>query len=116
MVRSQRYLEIMAEEKLVENAAAQGAHLLAGLQQMQADAPELFSGARGLGLMCAIDLPDTETRSATRLKAYELGMLILPCGERSLRFRPPLDVTRGEIDQALEILADAARHARALSA
>jgi L-lysine 6-transaminase len=116
MVRSQRYLEIIAEEKLVENAATQGAHLLAGLRQMEADAPELFGNARGLGLMCAIDLPDTETRSATRLKAYELGMLILPCGERSLRFRPPLDVTRGELDQALEILADAARHARALSA
>ena len=116
MVRCQRYLEIMAEEKLVENAAKQGAHLLAGLKQLTADAPDLFSSARGVGLMCAIDLPDTATRSASRMRAYELGMLILPCGERSLRFRPPLDVTREEIDQALEILLEAARHARALSA
>jgi len=116
MVRSQRYLEIIAEEKLVENAATQGAHLLDGLRQMASTTPELFSNARGLGLMCAIDLPDTPTRSAARMKAYEMGMLILPCGERSLRFRPPLDVTRAEIDQALEILSEAARHARALSA
>lgn len=116
MVRCQRYLEIMAEEKLVENAAKQGAHLLAGLEQMQADAPELFSSARGLGLMCAIDLPDTATRSAARMRAYELGMLILPCGEKSLRFRPPLDVTREEIDQALEILVEAARHAKVRTA
>jgi len=70
MVRSQRYLEIMAEEKLVENAATLGAHLLAGLQRMQDDAPDVFSNARGLGLMCAIDLPDTATRGAARMKAY----------------------------------------------
>ncbi len=116
MVRSQRYLEIMAEEKLIENAATVGAHLLAGLQRMQADDPETFSNARGVGLMCAIDLPDTATRGVTREKAYEMGMLILPCGERSLRFRPPLDVTREEADQALEILAEAARKARVRSA
>jgi L-lysine 6-transaminase len=37
-------------------------------------------------------------------KAYELGMVILPCGHRSLRFRPPLDITAGEVDEALDII------------
>jgi L-lysine 6-transaminase len=94
MIRCQRYLEIMAEEKLVENATEVGAYLLSNLESMQKESPDLFSNARGLGLMCAIDFPDTETRRATREKCYELGLLILPCGERSLRFRPPLDVTK----------------------
>lgn len=116
MVRCQRYLEIMAEEKLVENAADTGAYLLGALEDMQNESPELFSNARGRGLMCAIDFPDTETRRATREKCYELGLLILPCGERSLRFRPPLDVKREEIDQALEIMRNAARKARARTA
>jgi L-lysine 6-transaminase len=116
MVRCQRFLEIMEEDGLVENAATQGAYLLAELQKLEAGDPETFSNARGLGLMCAIDFPDTEMRRATREKAYEMGMLILPCGERSLRFRPTLDVTRAEIDQALEILASAARHSRARTA
>jgi L-lysine 6-transaminase len=54
--------------------------------------------------MCAIDLADGPTRDAVADRAYGLGMLILPCGERSLRFRPPLDVTAAEVDEALDIL------------
>ncbi len=108
MVRSQRYLEIIEEERLVEHAAEVGQHLLAGLQGLVADEPAMFSNARGLGLMCAIDLPDAATRNAVADKAYDLGMVILGCGHRSLRFRPPLDVTRGEIEEALDILKRAA--------
>jgi L-lysine 6-transaminase len=109
MVRSQRYLEIIEEERLVEHAAEVGQHLLAGLQALAADEPAIFSNPRGLGLMCAIDFPDGSTRSAVADKAYDLGMVILGCGHRSVRFRPPLDVTRGEIEEALDILKRAAQ-------
>jgi len=108
MVRSQRYLEIIEEERLVEHAAEIGQHLLAGLQQLVADAPAIFSNARGQGLMCAIDFPDAATRNAVADKAYDLGLIILPCGHASLRFRPPLDVTRGEVEEALGIIQRAA--------
>ena len=116
MVRSQRYLEIMAEEKLVENAASVGAHLKRGLETMQAEMPEMLSNARGLGLMCAIDFPDGATRDATAERAYELGLIILPCGETGLRFRPPLDVTVAEVDEALELVRRAVKLAAAKSA
>jgi L-lysine 6-transaminase len=96
----------------VEHAAEVGQHLLAGLQAMAADEPATFSNARGLGLMCAIDFPDGTTRNAVADKAYDLGMVILACGQRSLRFRPPLDVTRGEIEEALDILRRAAKAVR----
>ena len=108
MVRCQRYLEIIAEERLVENAATVGAHLLRGLEALQASRPDVFSNARGRGLMCAIDLPDGKIRDATGDQAFELGMVILGCGERSLRFRPPLDVTAAEVDEAIDILGRAA--------
>lgn len=108
MVRSQRYLEIIEEDHLVEQAATVGQHLLAGLEALQADRPEVFSNARGRGLMCAIDFPDTATRDKVADEAYEMGMMILGCGRFSVRFRPPLDVTAAEITEALSILGVAA--------
>ena len=107
MVRCQRYLEIIDKERLVENAAKVGAHLLAGLQKLQGERAGVISQARGRGLMCAIDFPDTATRNAVADKAYELGVIILPCGHQSLRFRPPLDITTAEVDEALDVLRKA---------
>jgi L-lysine 6-transaminase len=108
MVRCQCYLEIIEQDGLVEHAATVGAHLLAGLQTLQARKPAVFSNARGLGLMCAIDFPDGAMREKVADEAYEMGMMILGCGQRSVRFRPPLDVTAAEIDEALGILDAAA--------
>ena len=116
MVRCQRYLEIITEERLVENAATVGAHLLRGLHALQAKRPELLSNARGRGLMCAIDFPDGDTRNAVAAKAYEQGMIILSCGTRSLRFRPPLDITAAEVDEALQIVEKATEAVTAKSA
>ena len=108
MVRSERYLQIIEEDDLVEHAATVGAHLLAGLESLQADRPDVFSNARGRGLMCAIDFADTNTRDKVADEAYEMGMVILGCGRRSVRFRPPLDVEVAEINEALGILGAAA--------
>ncbi len=107
MVRSQRYLEIIEEDRLVEHAANVGSHLLKGLEDLAASMPNVYSNARGRGLMCAIDLPDGATRDKVADKAYDLGMVILGCGPLSLRFRPPIDVQAAEIDEALGILAKA---------
>ena len=116
MVRCRRYLEIMAEEKLVENAAAMGRHLLAGLEAMQLERPEVLSSARGKGLMCAIDFPDGAVRDAVAERAFELGAIILPCGRRSLRLRPPLDITAAELDEGLDLIRRAIALATARSA
>ncbi len=108
MVRSQRYLEIIEQDGLVAHAATVGAHLLAGLEALQADRPDIFSNARGRGLMCSVDFPDAAARDKVTDVAYEMGMMLLSCGRASVRFRPPLDVTSAEIDEALGILAAAA--------
>jgi L-lysine 6-transaminase len=109
MVRAQRYLEIIEEERLVENAAKVGAHLLTRLQALSKEFPRLITNARGRGLMCAIDFPDGKVRDEVADKSYELGMVILPCGHRSLRFRPPLDITSAEVDEAVDIIGQIAR-------
>jgi L-lysine 6-transaminase len=111
MVRCQRYLEIMEEEKLIEHAATVGEHLGRGLERLQAERPELISNARGKGLMCSVDLPDDSVRDAVVRKAYQLGAILLPCGKRSIRFRPPLDITTAEVDEAVELLRRAVAEA-----
>jgi L-lysine 6-transaminase len=54
--------------------------------------------------MCAIDFPDGTIRNRVADNAYDLGLMILPCGHRSLRFRPPLDITTAEVDEAIDII------------
>lgn len=107
MVRFQRILEIIQEEKLVDNARTVGAHLLAKLEDLQREFPGLASNARGLGLLCAIDLDTAQNRDQLRSKAYEEGLILIGCGDRSIRFRPPLSVTKNELDDGLHIIREA---------
>ena len=104
MVRSGRYLEIMAEEKLLENASARGAELLSGLESLAKEFPNHISNARGKGLMCAFDLKTGELRDKVVSKAYEEGMVVLGCGPQSIRFRPPLVIKKDELAEGLEKL------------
>ncbi len=102
MLRFQLILEIIESENLVENAAITGEFLLNGLQKLEQQFPEDISAARGKGLMCAFDLKDHETRDRLKNKLFEEGIIILPCGEKSLRFRPHLNVTKEEIQIVLD--------------
>jgi len=103
MVRCARYLQIIAEQGLCEQAARVGAAFLAGLRELQARTPAL-DNARGRGLMIAFDLPDTAARNALRQALWEAGLATLACGTRSIRFRPPLTFTEAEAGRALEVL------------
>ncbi len=104
MFRAKRYLEIIEKENLVNNAEVMGNYLLNSLQQLENEFPDVVSNSRGKGLMCAIDLKDKNTRDNLRKKLFENGMIILGCGEKSIRFRPRLSVTKDNIDEAMEIL------------
>jgi L-lysine 6-transaminase len=105
MVRSSRYLKIIHEEKLAERAAAMAAPALELLQGLQAGQPGVFTNARGLGLFMAIDVTDAALRPALMKKVWDAGLLILPSGSRTIRFRPSLVVTLDELRQAVDILA-----------
>jgi L-lysine 6-transaminase len=102
-VRSTHYLRIIEQERLVENARVAGERFLAGLQELAQKHP-VISAVRGRGLMLAFDLPDTAKRDAFWKGAYELGLLVVRCGERSIRLRPVLDVKEDVIEQALRIM------------
>jgi L-lysine 6-transaminase len=104
MVRFQRFLEIIEEDRLVENARVVGEHLLAGLRKVEAEHAPLVSNARGLGLMIAFDLPSPELRDKAHDVLTRNGLLLLTCGTRSIRFRPALDLRPAEADAGLDLL------------
>ena len=114
MVRGARYLQIMVEDRLVENAARQGAGLLEGLQTLAERVPAV-TNPRGRGCLLAFDLPDTETRNAVRTDLWAAGLATLACGPRSIRLRPPLIIGEAEVRGALATLEHvlASRHAAA---
>ena len=71
---------------------------------MQKEFPSLIDNVRGLGLMCSFDLPTAELRNKFKDICYKEKLMILGCGEKSIRFRPALNITEGEIDKGLTII------------
>ncbi|HZW39253.1 MAG TPA: L-lysine 6-transaminase [Ignavibacteriaceae bacterium] len=104
MVRSKYMLRIIEEENLVENARVQGEYLLQRLLELQNQFPLLVSNARGLGLMCSFDLATSDLRNEFRNLCYTNKLIILGCGEKSIRFRPALNVTKEVLDESLNII------------
>lgn len=104
MVRAQKYFEVIHREHLVKNAEIQGKKLREGLEFLQEKYSQLISNARGLGLMCAFDLPSPEMRDEMKNRLYSNGLVVLGCGANTIRFRPPLIISEKEIDEMLSII------------
>lgn len=102
MLRFQLVLEIIENENLVENSRIVGEFLLDGLKKLAQKYPDHISAARGKGLMCAFDLKDGASRDWLRKALYDEGVIVLTCGDQSLRFRPHLNVTKEEIQIILD--------------
>lgn len=109
MVRATRILEIITEDRLLENATLRGAGLRRGLEALAQGLPEV-SNARGLGALCAVDLPTTELRNRVLKRCYDEHLIILSCGQRSLRFRPFLNVDSDSVADCLVRFERAVRH------
>ncbi len=101
------------EREGIANAAKLGAAMMPRLRGWLKTHP-IVGDVRGRGLMIGIEIvKDQKTREAAPLLrdrivdlAFERGLLILGCGETSLRLAPPLVVQQGEVDVALEILEE----------
>ena len=108
MVRFDRILEVIEEDKLVENAASTGNYLHEQINNW-AEEYEEITNPRGKGLFCAIDFPDTETRDAVRKECLKNHLMILGCGTKTIRFRPPLTIRKEQIDEGVDILKKSLR-------
>ncbi len=107
----------LIEREYMANARAVGEYMLAGLNAMRAEFPDMVGGVRGLGMMIGMDIvtPGAPPRPAKVLRdklvddAYYAGLLLLGCGESTIRFCPPLCLTKEEAAIGLDILAGVMR-------
>jgi 4-aminobutyrate aminotransferase len=101
----------LVEGGLARNAAEVGAHFLQRLRELQAR-HTVIGEVRGRGLMIGMELvTDTQSKAPARELtqrvvecAFRNGLLLLSCGVSTLRFMPPLLVTRDEVDEAVTLL------------
>lgn len=105
-------LELL-ETKLLKNAQVVGDYLRGKLNELSRSFP-MIGDVRGLGLMVGMELvkdretkkPAPKERDLVVEKAFRKGLLLLGCGESSIRFCPPLTVTKQNVDVAVEIVSD----------
>ena len=111
MVRSTHYLRIIDQESLVENAREMGRFFVDRLRRLASE-DGVLSGVRGRGLMIAFDLPTSEERDQFYRGLFDRGLLAIRCGERSIRFRPVLDIGQDVLETALELVRAQSRCGR----
>jgi len=110
MVRSRRFLEIIAEDDLGSHATDIGDRLKTGLRSLAADT-DAFSNVRGQGTLVAVTFPTPEHRAAAVTALFDRKTMVLPCGQRSMRYRMPMTMTFEEVDELLNRTADAIQSA-----
>lgn len=107
-------IKVIEEENLVENARVQGEYLTERVKAM-AKKHKFIGDVRGLGLMLGIELvtetgePDGKRLSALVEACAKRKLLLLDCGsyDHVIRFLPPLNVSRAELDEGLAIFEEA---------
>jgi L-lysine 6-transaminase len=104
MVRARQFIRIILDEKLHENVARMGAHLLQGLRRLAKERGG-FTNVRGVGSLIAFTLEDAAKRDEWLKRLREKRLLAIACGDRSIRFRLPFVIEKAEVDQALEKVA-----------
>ncbi len=112
-------IDVIKDEKLLENATKVGAYFKKRLQELMKK-HEVIGDVRGLGLMLAAEFvkskktkePAPQLRDKIEEVAYKKGLLLLGCGKSSIRFIPPLLVTEKQIDAAIEVLDQSIKEAQ----
>jgi len=106
-------IEVIEKEGLLRNAAEQGAYIQERLRRLQRRY-RMIGDIRGRGLMIGVELVRNQRtkeraeaeRDAVVLKAFQRGLLLLPCGRNAFRISPPLSITRHEVDEGLAVLEE----------
>jgi 4-aminobutyrate aminotransferase len=100
----------LIEDDYLENAEVVGSYMKDALEEIQSMHPQV-GDVRGIGLMLGVEFvkerekkePDKKFRDKVEHHAFEHGLITLGCGESTIRFAPPLMITKSEVDEGLEI-------------
>jgi len=109
----------LLERELVQNSAEVGAYLQDGLRKLM-EKHDCIGEVRGLGMMIGVEFvedratktPAPELRDRVEIESFNRGLILLGCGGNSIRWSPPLILTRENADVALEIFDEAIAAAR----
>ncbi|MGA2308389.1 MAG: acetyl ornithine aminotransferase family protein [Candidatus Bathyarchaeia archaeon] len=112
-VAASAVIDVVKEEKLLENANKQGAYILKRLGELKEQC-EIVGDVRGKGLMIGMEIvEDKESKKAAPQKVTEImmrswkrGINVISCGASTIRIAPPLIITRDLVDSALDIIGD----------
>ncbi len=104
----------LLERELIANSADVGAYLKRGLEKLMSKY-DCIGDVRGLGMMIGVEFikdratraPDPELRDRVEVASFERGLILLGCGYNTIRWSPPLILTRENVDVALEIFDEA---------
>jgi len=104
----------LLERELVANSAEVGAYLQDGLRRLMRK-HDCIGDVRGLGLMVGVEFvedkasrePAPELRDRVEVECYNRGLIVLGAGYNTIRWSPPLVLTRENVDVALEIFDEA---------
>ena len=110
----------LVEREYAANAEKVGAHFMTRLRELQSRHP-VIGEVRGKGLMIGMELvSDRASRTpckgscdAVINRAFHQGLLLLPCGQSTVRFMPPLMVSVAQVDEAITLLEAALLEAMA---
>jgi 4-aminobutyrate aminotransferase len=103
-------IDIIRQERLLENATKLGAHLLNRLKEIQRKYP-IIGDVRGKGLMAGAEIvkdhdtkqPGSQLSEEIMVKCFKRGLAIITSGKSTMRFAPPLVITRELLDAGLDV-------------
>jgi 4-aminobutyrate aminotransferase len=104
----------LLERELIANSAEVGAYLKRGLEKLMRK-HECIGDVRGMGFMIGVEFvkdrtakePDVRLRDRVEVASFERGLILLGAGPNTIRWSPPLILTRENVDVALEIFDEA---------
>jgi 4-aminobutyrate aminotransferase len=106
-------IEIIKEEKLLENATKQGTYILKKLEELKEES-SIIGDVRGKGLMIGMEIvankedkkPAPDKASEIIMRSWRRGVAVITCGASTIRIAPPLNIDRDLVDSALDIIED----------
>jgi len=118
-VAASAVIDVIKEERLLENATKQGTYIIKRLKKLK-EQSGIIGDVRGKGLMIGMEIVENkEDKKPAPRKASEImkhswkrGVAVITCGVSTIRIVPPLNITRELVDAALEIIEDVVKEVK----
>ncbi len=115
-VAASAVIDVIKEEKLLENATKQGAYIMKRLNELK-EKSEIVGDVRGKGLMIGMEIveskeskkPAPQKVNEIMMRSWKRGINVISCGASTIRIAPPLVITKELVDSALDIIEDTTR-------